>query len=98
MSSARAAVVADTGPLNYLIQINAIELLPKLFGRIIVPALARRAWTSHAPVVVRDWIAQVPPWLEVRENPDRKNDVAIWPSLDEGERAAVALAAAIGLI
>jgi predicted nucleic acid-binding protein len=31
-------VVADTGPLNYLVQIDAIELLPTLFGNIIVPA------------------------------------------------------------
>jgi hypothetical protein len=25
-------VVADTGPLNYLVQIEAIDLLPALFG------------------------------------------------------------------
>jgi predicted nucleic acid-binding protein len=31
-------VVADTGPLNYLIQINATDLLPSLFGRIVMPA------------------------------------------------------------
>jgi len=30
-------VVADTGPLNYLVQIDAIRVLPKLFDRIIVP-------------------------------------------------------------
>jgi predicted nucleic acid-binding protein len=29
-------VVADTGPLNYLLLIEAIDLLPKLFNRIFV--------------------------------------------------------------
>jgi len=30
-------VVADTAPLNYLIQIDCDGLLPKLYGRIVVP-------------------------------------------------------------
>jgi predicted nucleic acid-binding protein len=30
-------VVADTGPLNYLALIGAIDLLPKLFDKIVVP-------------------------------------------------------------
>ena len=38
MNRVQVDVVADTGPLNYLVQINAVDLLPKLFGRIIVPA------------------------------------------------------------
>jgi len=31
-------VVADASPLNYLIQIQAEELLHKIFGRVLVPA------------------------------------------------------------
>jgi predicted nucleic acid-binding protein len=30
-------VVADTGPLNYLVLIEAIELLPKLFEKVFAP-------------------------------------------------------------
>jgi predicted nucleic acid-binding protein len=30
-------VVADTGPLNYLVLIEAIDLLPKLFDLVCVP-------------------------------------------------------------
>jgi len=30
-------VVADTSPLDYLILIEAIDLLPQLYGRIIIP-------------------------------------------------------------
>ena len=31
-------VVADTSPLNYLVLIEAIDLLPRLYGTIIIPA------------------------------------------------------------
>jgi len=30
-------VVSDTSPLNYLVLINEIDLLPKLFGNVIIP-------------------------------------------------------------
>ena len=35
-------VIADTSPINYLVRINEIDLLPALFGRIIVPPLRLR--------------------------------------------------------
>jgi predicted nucleic acid-binding protein len=34
-------VAADTSPLNYLILINEIEMLPKLYGTVIVPPSVR---------------------------------------------------------
>ena len=30
-------VVADTSPLNYLLLIDEIELLPAIFGHVLVP-------------------------------------------------------------
>ena len=30
-------VVADTGPINYLILIGEIEILPALFERVVIP-------------------------------------------------------------
>ena len=30
-------VVADTSPLNYLILIHQINLLPDLYGRVLIP-------------------------------------------------------------
>ena len=30
-------IVADTSPLNYLVLIGEIELLPSLFGQVIIP-------------------------------------------------------------
>jgi predicted nucleic acid-binding protein len=74
------AVVADTGPLNYLIQIEAIDLLPQLFGRIFVPAAVQDELAHPlAPAVVRTWVAHSPPWLEVKPNPD-STDVAASPA------------------
>ena len=30
-------IVADTSPLNYLVVIREIDLLPSLFGQVIIP-------------------------------------------------------------
>ena len=30
-------VVSDTSPINYLLAIGQIEILPKLFGTIVIP-------------------------------------------------------------
>jgi predicted nucleic acid-binding protein len=30
-------VVADAGPLHYLVLINEISLLPRLFGKVLAP-------------------------------------------------------------
>jgi predicted nucleic acid-binding protein len=63
-------VVADTGPLNYLVLIDAIELLPKLFEKVFTPE-AVRAELMHrdAPPIVRAWASEPPEWLEVRSVP-----------------------------
>jgi predicted nucleic acid-binding protein len=90
-------VVAETGPLNSLVLINAIEVLPKLFERIFVPAAVYDELAhAEAPAAVRTWIAQLPAWLEVRPNPDWGGNDAAGAALDDGERAAIALAVAIG--
>jgi len=90
-------VVADTGPLNYLVLIGAIDVLPKLFEKIYVPAAVYDELAhADAPVAVRGWVVQVPAWLEVRPNPDRISQDAAESALDEGERAAIALALTIG--
>ena len=90
-------VVADTGPPNYLVQIEAIDVLPKLFETIFVPrAVHDELAHADAPAAVRAWVAQVPAWLEVRPNPDWNANEIAEAALDEGERAAIALAVAIG--
>jgi predicted nucleic acid-binding protein len=88
-------VVADTGPINYLVLIDAIGVLPKLFERVFVPAAVHAELIdAEAPAGVRTWIAHAPEWLEVRPNPESDNSLDE-STLDEGERAAIALARAI---
>ena len=61
-------VVADTGPINYLILIGHIDVLPVLFEKVILPSAVRGELTEpHAPVAVQNWIAAAPGWLEVRQ-------------------------------
>ncbi|HEV2987453.1 MAG TPA: hypothetical protein VG759_03355 [Candidatus Angelobacter sp.] len=34
-------IVADTSPINYLVLIKEIEVLPRLYGKIIIPEAVR---------------------------------------------------------
>ncbi len=82
-------VIADTGPVNYLIQIGHIELLPRMFEKV-APPVAVQAELSNplAPPAVRRWIATPPTWLEIH-NTTGLPEIS---GLDEGETAAIALA------
>jgi predicted nucleic acid-binding protein len=49
-------VVADTGPINYLVLIGAIEVLQSLSERIFIPAAVHAELVDvEAPEVVRAW-------------------------------------------
>ena len=83
-------VVADTGPINYLLLIDAVDLLPRLFYRILLPAAVQRELAHPAaPRAVRAWIANVPDWLEIRPNFNYSSNDPTERALDEGERAAM---------
>ena len=86
-------IIADTGPINYLVLIGNIDLLPVLFDNVILPSAVQAELTDpDAPPSVRDWIADPPAWLHVHETPGRQSDQASVEGLDEGETAAIALA------
>jgi predicted nucleic acid-binding protein len=47
-------VVADTTPINYLILIEEIDVLPKLYGRVMIPrAVNEELMRSRAPLKVQ---------------------------------------------
>src|ERR1700730_7310996 len=59
-------VVADAGPLHYLILLDHAELLHRFYGQVVVPdAVAIELPSPSAPNPVRDWMALPPPWLRV---------------------------------
>lgn len=83
-------VVADTSPINYLIQIDADHLLPRLYGRIVIPsAVMQELRDSRAPGIVRQWLSRLPKWAEVRL-PSADPDAELL-RLDGGEREAIQL-------
>ncbi len=87
-------VVSDTSPLNYLILIDAVGVLPKLYGRVLIPeAVANELMHPHTPAKVRHWVLRMPDWLEVKKAPRDLPGLERW-QLDRGEREAIALAAA----
>ena len=86
-------VVSDTGPLHYLILIDVIDILPRLFkGVSIARSVALEMAHREAPAAVRDWIAAAPPWLAVV--PDAKSEDLALARLHAGERQTILLARA----
>ena len=88
-------VIADTGPINYLILIGEIDVLPALYDRVAVPrSVCDELGRPRAPEAVRVWIAQPPSWLEIL-SPTRAPDAEL-AQLDAGERDAILLAEELG--
>ena len=82
-------VVSDTSPLNYLILIRAVDLLPALFGRVLAPpAVLAELRHTESPEVVRQWAESPSDWLEVRAPSVRTADDKLGP----GETEAICLA------
>ncbi len=82
-------VVADTGPINYLIQIGCIEVLASLADSTVLPR-AVHTELSHpaAPDSVRKWVEKLPGWVVV------KNAISSVeaPDISATDREAIALA------
>lgn len=82
-------VVADSSPINILIRIELVDLLPRLFGRVLIPPEVK-AELSHVrtPHSVRSFALSLPSWIEVRT----ASQIETIPPLDAGEEAAISLA------
>jgi predicted nucleic acid-binding protein len=88
-------VVSDTTPLNYLVLISAVDVLPKLFDEVYAPtAVLRELADARAPAAVRQWSQSPPAWLKVADPSSRLPSTA---SLDAGEADAISLAKERGI-
>lgn len=86
-------VVADTGPIRYLLVIGGIELLPKLYDRVFLPRSVQGELTHlRAPENVRAWALRPPAWVEIRE----VERLEVTMELDVGEADAISLAQEMG--
>jgi predicted nucleic acid-binding protein len=81
-------IVCDTSPLNYLMQIGRINLLPELYSSARIPTeVFDELKHPGAPEIVRRWAMQPPTWA-VHWRVVRRLALPA----DEGEVAALALA------
>lgn len=82
-------VVADTSPLIVLVNIGHIQILPRLFGRVIIPVTVHaELQLDRRPALVRSHFSSLPEWLELRV----PATLLSIPKLDPGEIAALSLA------
>jgi predicted nucleic acid-binding protein len=75
-----------------VVLIGYIEILPALFEKVILPSLVRDGLTKpKAPLPVRNWIANPPAWVELRQTAGTFDDASL-RRLGAGEGAAIILA------
>jgi predicted nucleic acid-binding protein len=82
-------VVADSSPLIVLVNIEHINVLPKLFGQIVIPtAVAQELTYPSRPQAVQAFAAAPPAWLKI-QSPSMIQSI---PELHPGEIEALSLA------
>jgi predicted nucleic acid-binding protein len=85
------SIVADTTPLNYLVLIQATEILPSLYGKVLIPpAVQSELAHANTPDIVHAWILKPPSCLEIVRL-KQPVDAAL-SHLDAGAREAISLA------
>ncbi len=84
-------VVSDTTPLNYLILIGHVDVLPRLFGGLLIPpAVVSEMQHPKTPPAVSAWISSLPTWAEIKA---RQHELNL--RIGRGEDQAISLAAEI---
>lgn len=82
-------VVADSSPLIALLKLGHVDVLPKLFGDIVIPsAVSLELASPSRPRVVLEFAAAPPAWLRVQ----RASHIEPIPELHPGETEALSLA------
>lgn len=82
-------VVADSSPLIVLINIGHIDVLPSLFGQVVIPPeVSAELNQAKRPDAVRRLMVARPVWLLERA----ASQIESIPSLHVGESAAISLA------
>jgi predicted nucleic acid-binding protein len=84
-------VVADSGPIHYLVLIGDIDVLLPLFDHVVIPGAVHSELTrSTTPAVVRQWVTNLPLWAEIR--PAQSSQEENLRRLGPGEQEAILLA------
>jgi hypothetical protein len=90
-------MIEATSPILYLLLIDQIDLLPRLYQTITIPEVVQiEMQAKGAPTALQSWITHPPDWLEI--TPHLEADYTQQPQLPQlrrlqaGEQAAIALA------
>jgi hypothetical protein len=85
-------IVGDnTSPIHYLVQLGEAELLPALYGKVLLPsAVVEELRHPKAAAELTPWLASLPVWISV-EPPIPNPDLGL-AFLDPGEREAIQIA------
>jgi predicted nucleic acid-binding protein len=79
-------VVSDTSPLNYLVLIRQINVLPTLYGRVLIPqSVYEELGAMEASETVRDWRGGLPSWIEIPSEQPTPDIGPNHPHADEGD-------------
>lgn len=82
-------IISDTSPLRYLVVLGCADLLPQIFGRVLIPpAVLTELTDASSPEALRLWATPLPEWLEVR----RPASLDATLDVDPGETEAISLA------
>jgi uncharacterized protein len=84
-------VIANTSPLQYLYQIDCLELLPKLFRRITVAGAVISELEAGRHLGLKLPAPEKLPWVDVREPISPAGVLLAW-DLGAGESASLSLA------
>jgi predicted nucleic acid-binding protein len=85
-------VIAAASPLNYLVLIDQIELLPRLFTEVFVPnAVLEELNRPQTPPEVVRWVESSPAWIRVVVDRSPRSD-SVLDTLGMGEKAAISFA------
>ncbi len=84
-------VVSDTSPICYLLLIDEIDILYRLYQKVLISTIIQQELShSKSPIIVQNWINNPPDWLIIHYVTDlgySNLDV-----LDKGEKSALILA------
>ena len=84
-------VVSDTSPICYLLLIGEIEILPQLYGQVLIPTQVYLELANpKSPSLILDWIEELPQWLRVQAV--ARSSTINLDILDPGEQEAILLA------
>lgn len=82
-------VVSDSSPLNFIVRLQCVQVLPALFAEVVIPPQVESELTRETtPVEVAEFIRNKPAWLTVRAPKQIERNL----KLDPGEEAALSLA------